>query len=122
MQWEERMGRTVVVVGAGAACTLTAANLLAGREPCHVVLVERTGRCGSGVAYGTDDPGHVLNVRAGAMGAHPDRPGDFLAWLHRRGEEVSARSFVRRGLYGVYLGDVLARAEAAARGRAELTR
>jgi uncharacterized NAD(P)/FAD-binding protein YdhS len=113
---------TIVVIGGGAAGTLTAANLLAGCDPCRVVLVERTGRFGRGVAYGTTDPAHLLNVRAGAMGAHPARPGDFLRWIRRFDRSASAESFVPRRLFGDYLGDVLDAAERTGRGRTVLTR
>ena len=36
------------------------------------------------LAYTTDDPRHLLNVPAGGMSAHPDRPDDFTDWLRTR--------------------------------------
>jgi uncharacterized NAD(P)/FAD-binding protein YdhS len=114
------MARTVVVVGAGCAGTLTAVNLLLGPGgPLHVVLVERSGRFGPGVAYATDDPGHLLNVAAERMSAFPDDPGHFAAWARRRLGPLPDGAYLPRGLYGDYLRDLLAAAvsEAAPRGR-----
>ena len=79
------------------------------------MLFERGGEAGRGVAYGTTDNHHLLNVRAGLMGAFADDPGHFHKWLEAhphaaREAEASgfqAGSFVPRLLYGAYLQDVL---------------
>ena len=79
-----RYGQTVAVVGAGAAGALVTIQLLRrstrpghGRRPPHRPL-PLTGR---GVAYGTTDLSHVLNVPAARMSAFPDRPDHFVGWL-----------------------------------------
>ena len=99
----------VVIVGGGFAGLTLALHLLADPGGPAVVLVDRSGRPGRGVAYGTEDPRHLLNVRAGAMGAFPDRPEEFLAWLRGPGgaPETGADDFVQRRLYGDYLRDLL---------------
>jgi len=106
--------RTLVVVGGGCSGTLAAIHLLRrAQRPTRIVLVERRDRVGRGVAYGTSDPGHLLNVPAGKMSAWPDAPGDFLGWL-RRGPMPDADdgTFVPRLHFGAYLAETLAAAQA----------
>ncbi|WGL52847.1 FAD/NAD(P)-binding protein [Nocardioides sp. BP30] len=100
----------VVIIGGGASGTLTALNLLRTDARVHVTVFEPTGRLGSGVAYGTTDPRHLLNVRAGNMSAFPQEPGDLLAWAEQTGRELSATDFLPRKEYGEYLRDRLAEA------------
>ncbi len=57
---------TVAVVGGGASGTLVAAHLLKNAScPLRVVLYEPRPAPGMGVAYGTADVAHRLNVPAG---------------------------------------------------------
>jgi len=108
--------RPVVIIGGGAAGTLVAAQLLREAQgPIAVALVERAGRAGHGVAYGTVDEEHLLNVPAGRMSALPDEPDHFLRWLDD--PTATPRDFVPRRRYGDYLRDLLdASARAAAPG------
>ncbi len=88
--------------------------------PARLVLIERSAAVGRGFAYGTIEPGHLLNVPAGRMGAFPDEPEHFLRWVAARVGEpgfpaaVGPGDFLPRRLYGRYLGEVLAAARAAA--------
>jgi uncharacterized NAD(P)/FAD-binding protein YdhS len=77
----------VVVVGGGASGVLLAARLLDASfaKAVHVTVVEPSGRLAAGVAYGTDDPEHLLNVRASGMSADPSRPSDLVEWMAARG-------------------------------------
>jgi uncharacterized NAD(P)/FAD-binding protein YdhS len=70
------------------------------------LLIER-GSAGRGIAYGTADPAHLLNVPAGKMSAWPDRPDDFAEWAG-----VERDAFAQRRAYGDYLSAKLAAAEA----------
>ncbi|HEX3737596.1 MAG TPA: FAD/NAD(P)-binding protein, partial [Solirubrobacterales bacterium] len=104
----------VAIVGGGAAGALAAVHLL--REPrergaLEIDLIDRTGSFGAGVAYGTQDPLHVLNVPAVRMGAIAGHPEHFHEWMRERGEAVSEEAFLPRGLYATYIRDLLARAE-----------
>jgi uncharacterized NAD(P)/FAD-binding protein YdhS len=98
----------VGVIGGGCAGTLVAANLLRGRGgPLRVVMIERSGRFGPGVAYTTDDPQHLLNVPAQRMSAFGDDPGHFVSWAAGRLKGVGPASYLSRGVYGEYLRAVL---------------
>src|SRR5882757_6529297 len=104
----------VVVVGGGAAGTITAVHLMrAARGRLEVILLDRDGKFGPGLAYGTDDPLHLLNVPAERMGAVAGRPDHFLAWLGGRGSQTAGAEFLPRGLYGRYLAELLDEAAAA---------
>lgn len=98
----------VVVIGGGASGTLTALNLLRADPRVRVTVFEPSGRLGSGVAYGTSDHRHLLNVRAGNMAAFPDEPGDLLAWADETGRPLGAMDFLPRREYGDYLRHRLA--------------
>jgi len=104
----------VAIVGGGAAGAIAAVHLL--REPrergaLEIELIDRDGGFGAGVAYGTDDPLHLLNVPAVRMGALSGHPEHFHEWLAERGEPVAEEAFMPRGLYATYIRDLLARAE-----------
>jgi len=63
---------TILIIGGGASGVLMAAHLLRHCPSASVVLAERQRRIGAGVAYATDNPLHLLNVRAGNMSAFGD--------------------------------------------------
>jgi uncharacterized NAD(P)/FAD-binding protein YdhS len=115
----------VAIVGGGAAGALAAVHLL--REPrergaLEIDLIDRTGSFGAGVAYGTQDPLHLLNVPAVRMGAVAGRPEHFHEWLAERGEPVAEEAFVPRSLFATYIRDLLASAERDAQAGARLRR
>lgn len=68
------------------------------------VIIEQEGTVGLGVAYGTVDDAHRLNVRAANMGALADHPGHFLEWLQQHHPALAdGNAFISRRLYGDYL-------------------
>jgi uncharacterized NAD(P)/FAD-binding protein YdhS len=98
------------VIGGGASGVLTAINLLARTDDgprLEVVIHEADGVVGRGVAYGTDDRRHLLNVRARHMSAFPDSPGDLLDWARRTGRDDDPQRFLPRADYAAYLQDRL---------------
>jgi uncharacterized NAD(P)/FAD-binding protein YdhS len=108
----------IAIVGGGASGVLTAVHLMrASQERLRVVIIEPRADLGRGVAYGTTDLGHLLNVRAGALSALPDQPGHFTAWVqqgmdsHARSLLAHSDSFLPRAWYGRYLASLLDRAE-----------
>lgn len=122
---------TIAIVGAGFSGTLLASQLLRqSQHPLRLLLIERSGRFGPGVAYGTADPGHLLNVSAGAMSAWPEDPNHLLRWLERNHSSladllpstVHACSFLPRRVYGLYLESILEDAEGLTKQRSSLQR
>lgn len=107
-------GFRVAVIGAGLSGSLLAVHLLQHCRPAdRVFLIESRAGFGRGLAYSTNNPNHLLNVRAGNMSAFPDRPDHFLSWLQRRARdadepEPTADCFVSRQLYGAYIRSLLA--------------
>lgn len=91
----------VAVVGGGFSGVMTAVQLA--RRGVPVVLIEAREQAGRGVAYGTTEPRHLLNVPAGRMSAFPDDPDHFRGWL---GAEEG--TFARRRDFGTYLTQLLA--------------
>lgn len=100
----------VAVIGGGASGVLTAINLL-GRtsDPgLRVEIHEATGIVGRGIAYGTNDPRHLLNVRSRHMSAFPDIPSDLIEWARRTGRSDDPQAFLPRLDFATYLQDRLA--------------
>lgn len=112
------MNPVIAVVGAGFSGSMAALHLLAALpRSWSVLLCEKGGSFGRGLAYGTDAPAHLLNLRAANMSAYPDRPEHFAAWLgglpedERSGVAVTpAGTFAPRALYGRYLAELLTEA------------
>jgi uncharacterized NAD(P)/FAD-binding protein YdhS len=105
----------VVIVGSGYSGTLVAVQLTRAQANLRIALIERGKNTGRGVAYGTTDPKHLLNVRADQMGAFPDDIGHFYRWLeHHPSNLVSAGvtdlrpdAFIPRLVFGDYIQDLL---------------
>ncbi len=104
----------LAIVGGGATGVLTAAHLARRRDPPNdeIVVIDPGETLGRGLAYATDDPRHLLNVRVANMSAFADEPDHLYAWLSaRRGAGAAGPfSFISRGLYGDYLADLAAQA------------
>lgn len=105
---------TVVVIGGGAAGTLTALHLAraAARRSTslQIVLVDPAERPAAGVAFGTTDERHVLNVPAAGMSALPEDPRHFVVWRERNGLGVGDYEFAPRREWARYLGECLGEA------------
>jgi uncharacterized NAD(P)/FAD-binding protein YdhS/predicted metal-dependent enzyme (double-stranded beta helix superfamily) len=116
---------TVVVVGGGFSGSMAAAQLLrraaADRKKLRVIVVERRGNVGEGVAYSSRTAAHLLNVPAGRMSAWPDRPDDFVRWVSRRYGEVRSTDFLPRQWYGEYTRETLVATAQEARPYAHLS-
>ncbi|MFO1539023.1 MAG: FAD/NAD(P)-binding protein [Chloroflexota bacterium] len=112
-------GLVVCVVGGGAAGILAAVALARhpSRTARRIVVVEPRPELGTGVAYGTRSPSHLLNVRAAGMSALPDVPADFVARCRAHGITDDPAAFVPRHHYPAYLRATLADAVVAADGR-----
>ncbi|MDX2266292.1 MAG: FAD/NAD(P)-binding protein [Hyphomicrobiales bacterium] len=105
--------KSVAIVGCGLSGVLTAIHLLAGQDKSllRLYLIEKREHFGLGAAYSTDNPGHLLNVRASNMSVFPDQPDHFLEWL-REHPEIDCPTpcmFVPRKVFGAYLQSILRR-------------
>src|SRR3954469_17741523 len=108
--WQGPASSDVAVIGGGASGTLTAIPLLASRAHDLTVTVhDAGGELGKGVAYGTTDRRHLLNVRSRHMSAFPDIPSDLVEWARRTGRQPDAQAFLPRRDYAVYLAETLDR-------------
>lgn len=75
----------ITIIGGGftgAALVLHLAQ--AAPRPLHVAVIEPSGSLGYGLAYGTRNPLHRINVPAGRMRVLADAPDDFLLWAAAR--------------------------------------
>ncbi|TDR93109.1 FAD/NAD(P)-binding protein [Enterovirga rhinocerotis] len=102
--------RPIAVIGAGFSGTMTARHLLDRVGGRRILLCERGPTFARGAAYSTDDPVHLLNVRAENMSAFSAEPNHFAAWLEGLGDipprhvhRTPVGTFVSRVLYGRYL-------------------
>lgn len=106
--------KTVVIIGGGFSGTLTAVNLARlAKNSLRIVLINHGCPLGRGVAYGTKQAEHLLNVAARNMSAFPDQPNHFVDWLGTRSEYADVpgaelrEQFVPRKIYGDYLQALL---------------
>ncbi len=109
----------MAVIGGGASGALTAVHILSspGLAPVRLVLFERSGKVGGGVAFSTPYKSHVLNVPAGGMSAFADDPEHFVRWLDRQGHPGRRNEFVPRQFYRHYLRDTLRAQAVSSAGR-----
>ncbi|WP_207432970.1 FAD/NAD(P)-binding protein [Sabulibacter ruber] len=113
---------SIAIVGGGLSGTLTAIHLLrTAREATTVYLIEKEPRkMHRGVAYSSSLPFQPLNVPAARMTLFPEMPHHFLDWLTEHQpvyptllpDPISPDSFVPRCVFGDYVEDCLAVAEA----------
>ncbi len=114
----------VAIVGSGYSGTMVAVHLLEAKKGLRIALIERGKVVGRGVAYGTTDNKHLLNVRACEMGAYPDDVQHFYRWLEAHPQNVAAAditellpdAFVPRLIFGDYLQDLLQKARKVSEG------
>lgn len=104
--------RRIAIIGGGFSGTALALHLLLrDRDAPDVILIERSGNFGPGLAYGTRDQSHLLNVRANNLSISDHKPDDFSRWLSKRKGGDQSKTFAPRALYGRYIAEALKRAE-----------
>jgi uncharacterized NAD(P)/FAD-binding protein YdhS len=113
--------RTIAIIGGGFTGTMVAVRLLRADSagPLRIVLIDRSGRFGRGVAYGTTCSDHLLNVPAGRMSAFEEDPDSFLRWARGQDPAATGGSFLPRMAYGQYLESLLASSELEAAAKVE---
>ncbi len=105
----------VVIIGSGFSGTMVAVHLARAQCGLSIALIDRSKIFGRGVAYGTADPKHLLNVRADQMGAFPDQIDHFYRWLQAHPanlnaagvQELQPDAFIPRRVFGDYIQDLL---------------
>lgn len=110
---------SIGIVGGGFSGSLLAVHLMRGSQtPLRVILIERRPVLGCGAAYATQNPDHLLNVRAANMSAFQHDPAHFVRWLWAQPISgpipPSGHAFVPRRLYRAYIADLLDQAKAQA--------
>lgn len=77
----------VAIVGggfSGAALAIHIRQRYGERVPARIVVFEPRERLGPGLAYGTHEPAHRVNVPAGRMTLYPDRPDGFSDFVEEQ--------------------------------------
>ncbi len=103
----------LAIVGGGFSGVCAAYHLFMheGLKPgFRCAIIEPGPRLGAGLAYRTDCPHHLLNVRARGMSITESDPGSFSRWLAESAPEFSPDDFVPRGQFRRYINDCLSRA------------
>ncbi|MDE1165381.1 MAG: FAD/NAD(P)-binding protein [Pseudomonas sp.] len=114
---------TLLIIGGGLSGALLAAQSLRLPGQRRILVIEPRSELGRGEAYSATELGHTLNGNAARMSVDPDNPDDLTQWLteylaaggwpqaHEQAVPV-AELFPPRGLFGVYVQQRLAQAQA----------
>jgi uncharacterized NAD(P)/FAD-binding protein YdhS len=113
------MALTNITIIGGGACGISAfielfleLRIANRHQQVSITIIEENPEIGKGLAFGTKEPGHILNTQADLMGIHFSEPAHFSQWLitheQRVEEEVvdnqgKNEAFTTRRLYGTYL-------------------
>ena len=97
----------IAIIGGGASGALTALHLARALPvgSAELIVIEPAEEIGRGLAYSTDDPGHLLNVRAANMSAFADQPDHLFQWLRTKGScgaGLTPLCFIPRSMYRRY--------------------
>lgn len=100
--------RRIAIIGGGASAVFFLAHLMQEKlsVPHDILIFDRTNRFARGIAYGTDRPEHLLNVRANNMSAFANDPDHFYQWLQNNNHSYNKTDFVPRMIYGTYLTNI----------------
>jgi uncharacterized NAD(P)/FAD-binding protein YdhS len=120
--------RRIAILGFGFSGLMVAATLVREAVEGTLLYIIADDLSALGLAYGTVDLDHLLNVPAGKMGAFADTIDGFLKWLTsydgaqaKQQLEIAvaygAEDFVPRALYGRYLQSIWRDTQALAQKR-----
>lgn len=95
----------IAIIGGGAAGAAVFGALLRRHGHGHTIhwISGDAAAPGRGVAYASDDPRHLLNVRAAGMGLFVEHGDDFLRHAERHLGPVQGSDFLPRGLFGDFI-------------------
>lgn len=116
----ERDPVVISIIGCGASGVVTLNYLvdyysrLKLSRPVSIHIFEKSKTLGVGVAYGTDNDEHILNMRNGTVDIFQEKPNHFMDWLganaQRLGlseQDIDFDSFLPRRVVGIYLKESL---------------
>lgn len=110
--------KNITIIGGGACGISLFIELflqlrIAGvHQDVSINIIEENQQVGKGLAFGTKQPGHILNTQAQLMGIHHAEPEHFSDWLKEHTKRVKDEvvdnqgqdeAFTTRRLYGDYL-------------------
>jgi uncharacterized NAD(P)/FAD-binding protein YdhS len=112
--------KNITIIG-GGACGVAAfleiyIQILSQKltDQVSITIIERDKPIGYGLAFGTDQPGHLLNTQADLMGLFASEPNHFAEWLKENGgknrDDVKGNGdeesvYTTRHLYGEYIAE-----------------
>ena len=118
------MSARIAVVGGGFSGAAFALHLLRGFPDlaADIAIIEPRERLGGGLAYGTTDKQHRINVAAARMAVFAEDPEHFDRWFRATGglhddpaaEVAGVGLFPRRAAFGRYVDSLLRDSAAAA--------
>ncbi|QFR33784.1 FAD/NAD(P)-binding protein [Ancylobacter sp. TS-1] len=112
----------VAIIGGGftgAVCAIELAR--AAGQPLSIDIIEPRATVGAGLAYGSCEPEHRINVPSDRMTVFPDEPDHFTRWLRKSGVwnddpfglVENGDHYSRRRDFAAYIADVVADTAAA---------
>lgn len=111
--------RQIVIIGGGFSGTALAIHLARlGGAGLKVTIIEPRAQLAQGVAYGTVDPAHRINVPAARMQLSAAEEGDFDRWLRadasvkqdEKARWTDGSLYPQRGRFAAYIVEKLAAA------------
>ena len=115
---ENSSAARVAIIGGGYTGAALAIHLMRNAAgPLVLTLIDPSARPGRGIAYGTTDPEHRINLPSDRMSLFDADPTHATRWLHEHGFLPDAKStddqghrYVARASYGAYVEAMLAEA------------
>src|SRR5436190_23427272 len=98
----------ITIIGGGVSGILLTIQLIRSKPgfPLSITLIEKEKNPWLGVAYSTNKPFHLLNVRVAKMSALPGEDDHFLSWLKKHNYKFSADDFAPRFVFRKYIQDL----------------
>lgn len=112
----------VAIIGGGFTGAVCAVELArAASQPLSIDIIEPRGAVGAGLAYGSCEPEHRINVPSDRMTVFPEEPDHFTRWLKATGAweadpfglTETGDHYSRRRDFGACIADLVARTSAA---------
>ncbi|WP_429392300.1 FAD/NAD(P)-binding protein [Robbsia andropogonis] len=103
----------IAIIGLGCSGTMVLraiADRLREGDPIEIRLFESQKEVAAGIPYGAafNDDCFVLNMQTSLLGAHPQRPEEFMDWLAGQSPSVvDGTDYIARTRMGGYLASVL---------------